>query len=528
MKIPRHIWIPLAVLWIAVMAIEGEVIRRTGRVIYPLDDPYIHLAMARHFAADAVFGVSLDGFSATSSSPGWTLLLGVLFLIFGSHAFVPLMLNLLAASLLLVWISRTVFCQTQNSALALGFSIFFLFALPLPTMVCTGMEHPLHIGLVLLLVTAALRGMDRPTVGKEDASLFALAAAAAMIRYETLFLVAPLAVLSVASGRWKRAAILLLGAGFPLGLIGILNRYEGWYFFPNSILLKSALNMPRGDWVMAILIRFKNQLTETAHLWTLILLGSLRMVSLLSRPITTETREWRWGFAFLFTAMLHGALALTGWFYRYEGYLLALGMVALVGAIPACLSACRCAWHGGDRAGERILARGGMVALLLLALIPFWNNFISFRDVLPGVENVFQQQYQMGRFLRAYYNGATVAANDIGAINYLADLHCMDLVGLGSVEPIKASKQRLFNEGFVESWARLRDAKIAVIYENWWRHVIPATWTKVGEWTVPRKATAGDATVAFFAVTAGEVERLRESLHAFQPQLPPQVIVKWF
>ncbi len=45
----------------------------------------------------------------------------------------------------------------------------------------------------------------------------------------------------------------------------------------------------------------------------------------------------------------------------------------------------------------------------------------------------------MGLFLNEYYNEDCIAANDIGAINYLADVKCIDLKGLGSkdIAPFK-------------------------------------------------------------------------------------------
>ncbi len=40
----------------------------------------------------------------------------------------------------------------------------------------------------------------------------------------------------------------------------------------------------------------------------------------------------------------------------------------------------------------------------------------------------------MALFLKDFYAGNVVAANDMGAINYIADIRCLDLYGLASME----------------------------------------------------------------------------------------------
>jgi len=54
-----------------------------GNIVSPIDDTYIHMAMAKNLAHHGIWGVSPVEFSSTSSSIGYTLLLGFLFYIFG-------------------------------------------------------------------------------------------------------------------------------------------------------------------------------------------------------------------------------------------------------------------------------------------------------------------------------------------------------------------------------------------------------------------------------------------------------------
>ena len=70
-----------------------------GRLIYALDDPYIHMSVARNLAAHGVWGLRGDEFASASSAPLWTLLLGAIYRVAGPGDWTPLVLNALAAGL---------------------------------------------------------------------------------------------------------------------------------------------------------------------------------------------------------------------------------------------------------------------------------------------------------------------------------------------------------------------------------------------------------------------------------------------
>src|SRR6185312_12642286 len=61
------------------------VIRQNGIFVYPLDDSYIHLSLARTLAFHHVWGIEPTAFASASSSPGWTLLLAAVDVLIGPH-----------------------------------------------------------------------------------------------------------------------------------------------------------------------------------------------------------------------------------------------------------------------------------------------------------------------------------------------------------------------------------------------------------------------------------------------------------
>ena len=60
------------------------ILRENGHLVYALDDPYIQMAMAKNFALHGVWGITRFGFTSASSSPLWTLLIAVSYVVSAS------------------------------------------------------------------------------------------------------------------------------------------------------------------------------------------------------------------------------------------------------------------------------------------------------------------------------------------------------------------------------------------------------------------------------------------------------------
>jgi hypothetical protein len=142
------------------------------------------------------------------------------------------------------------------------------------------------------------------------------------------------------------------------------------------------------------------------------------------------------------------------------------------------------------------------------------------------MKNIYDQQYQMARFLETYYSGDAVAANDIGAINFMSDVRCLDLWGLGSVEVTRAKLAGAFNTSKIAELAALHQVRIALLYSVWFQgdESVPESWIKVGQWTIRECVVCGYPTVSFYAIDENEAERLKQNLQAFSVRLPADVI----
>jgi hypothetical protein len=498
--------VALAVLFVAVGVLVAWSWRHSaGHLVYALDDAYIHMAMARNLAEHGVFGVTRYGFTSSSSSPLWTLLLAGLFAIFGLRDGLPLVLNVLFAASLLAVADRVL----ENHGVRPHSRVLALVAIvvltPVPPLVLVGQEHLLHA--TLTLAFAGLLTLARPR-----AALLLIAAALTATRYEGLLLVFIACLVLAARRRFAFAIALGVVSLLPPAVYGLVSLAHGWYALPNPVILKGALGEGLSGWRCLALVPFLGgwgELVRTSHLLALVALAG---VTLLARWRSPSSRDGTLLIVFIGTAILHLQYARTGWFYRYEAYLVAFGIVAAAVAL--------------DDLGDRVRPRWLPAALASAAALVCAVRGVRAHVETPGaVGNIYEQQIQMGRFLARYYPGASVAANDIGAIDWLADLRVLDLWGLASREMAEAKLRGRYTTAGIAELAAARGVRVAVIYERWLDGAggVPPEWVRAGRWRVASNVVLGDRTVAFYAVDPAEAGPLGDHLRAFAPELPPGV-----
>jgi hypothetical protein len=219
---------------------------------------------------------------------------------------------------------------------------------------------------------------------------------------------------------------------------------------------------------------------------------------------------------------LHLIMANVGWAFRYEDYLIASGILVGACAFPILQDSSRwaaiCAGCLFFCSGAFLLGRALQAAFSL----PRYSQAI------------YLQQWQTANFLSTYYSGAAIAANDIGAINFMSDLHSLDLVGLASSEVFSAKRAGSYSTQFIDQETSRRGIEIAVIYDSWFSGnqktaldgpTVPETWIRVRRWKVPKREQLGDDTVSFYARTPDAAQSLRTRLDAFKSVLPKDVTV---
>jgi hypothetical protein len=505
-----------------------------GHLIYALDDPYIHMAIAKNLSQHGVWGVTPYEFTSTSSSLLWTLLLSSVYLIFGVGELSPLWMNIFFATLLL-WV---VFRLLKQSAIKPLYIFLILLGIvlmtPLPVLIFTGMEHVLHALLTILFLYFAARALSVEATEKSSSRiLLFLAPLLVMTRYEGLFLVFVACALFLFKRRIGFAFLLGGLALLPMAIFGLVSVRHGWYWLPNTLLLKG--NVPDFASIQGLL-RFAfeglKQLLTTKRVLLLFLLSAYLFILRIRR----RKPVWEFGqmllLLFLGSALLHMMLARVGWFYRYEAYLISAGLFVAALAVWDYLPKFRGIFTRESRLTAALPAFG--VAILIYLFLGF-AGLRAISEIPLATKNIFEQQYQMGLFLKKYYTGmfqqqvilgASVALDDIGAAAYMTGLPCLDLVGLGSLDVLKVKRAKAFNTAGIDSLVRAHQAKIAVLHEqNYLRFYggLPPQWYKVGDWTIQNNIVCGGATLSFYAMDSTEANRLEIHLKEFSERLPKDV-----
>jgi hypothetical protein len=523
MQIKKPHWplLIVAAILLAIIALQLALsLRQNERhFVYALDDPYIHMAIARNFARNGVWGVTRYEFSSSTSSLLWTLILSA-FYFFTSSAYVPLILNIACGLGALV----VAHIFLQQSELGNFTRLMLLLALalltPLTPLIFSGMEHTAQIisTLALTYISASVIADDQFTFSKTSTRvLLLLAAVVPLVRYEGLFLVGVVAAFLILRRRYTTAALILVLAVVPLSLYGLYSWMHGSFFFPNPVLLKGSI--PRAG----VLPSFENAgraFLSAPHLLFLWLLAI--WLFLAGR---TEKSFWRRDsvllLIFILTTTLHILFARVGWFFRYEAYLVAMGIMIDGAALIEFVSRRR-----KEATGKLLPAAVAVLLAVVSATFLVIRGTKAINETVPAMKNIYEQHYQMATFLREYYQGVAVAANDIGAINFYADIRCVDLLGLGSAEVTRAKLAGQYNTARIDQLAQAHQVKIALIYSGWFDNEggVPPRWIKVGEWNIKNCVVCGAPVVSFYGLDPVEAEKLKRNLREFSRRLPKGVV----
>jgi hypothetical protein len=221
---------------------------------------------------------------------------------------------------------------------------------------------------------------------------------------------------------------------------------------------------------------------------------------------------------FVAATLLHAQLAAVGWLFRYEAYLVAIGVVLV-------------ARHLADaRADAMPRTTPGRLTLALAALVwavPLCTRAVQAAAQTPrAVKNIYEQQYQMGLFLRGLPAGSTVMANDIGAIAYLADIRLIDLYGLATQETARARREGRVDRALLAQLATPVPPAAVLVYRSWFASAIPSDWIQVATWKVPEEVVVADRTVTFYATRPADAALLARALADFQARLPSSVTAR--
>lgn len=474
-----------------------------GHFTYTLDDPYIHLELARNLT-QGHYGINAEEFSAPSSSILWPFLLAI-FALFNAELYAPLLINLIAAGLTISIIQTLIkeIIGHNHHLLSAVITVGLILSTNLIGLIFTGMEHSLQ---TLLAVSVLVGLIQWQMKGEITWWLLVALIAGPLIRYENLAITLPAIFILAYKKRYKETLLValiltltMLGFSLYLHALGL-----GW--LPTSIQAKSLM-VAHVPGIKGIFYNVLINLSWRAGITMLFLFVPLAAMFFGSKDSNQRTIA-----AFTSLAVLaHLIFGSFGWFFRYEIYMISTTLLALF-------------YLYWDYLVPMIIKPTQKPKLLIfstLVIVLFYPYASPIFTSHIAASNIYQQQNQLARFARGFVRGP-VAVNDIGMVSYQNANYVLDLWGLASKEALDS---RLNEEG--SDWAnqliQKHNVKIAMIYSNIFKD-LPQGWIPLGEMHInSKKISVAKSIVNFYATDINYESYGIGLLHDFKDSLPKGV-----
>jgi len=503
-----------------------------GEYVYPLDDTYIHLAVAKNAAFYNNWGVGHDEFVSSSSSPLYTFMISVLMRLFGDNALYPLLINILFGNLIII----ALYMFIKNKLWFFISIIFCVSPVLLHVQILSGMEHTMHIFMILTAFMLFLKFADSEFNDKKYGIAFlCVSALLCLSRYESMFFLTPIIVILLLNKRYS-FALLTFTAGFlPIILFGIWSMSNGGFFFPNSLLMKGDIAIIKNGVISGILHYCNKLYINIIKEPIFIAIITMILIIIIQDFILSKTYDFKaffnlikkqfFVFIVLTTIVLHSLFASFGWLFRYEAYLLALLYLTLILVINKNIN----------------IAKNFKIALFIIFILYVSNINARFKDahntISQAGKNIYDQQIQMSRFLKTYYNESKVMANDIGAITYYTDISLKDLIGLGSNDVVVLRMTVLRGKAndikLQTILSEYKEYSVIIIYDSWFDIKSDADrerlgLIKIGELWIRDNVVCGGNPVSFYTSDETMVEKFKDNMLKFKELVPKDVNIVVF
>ncbi|WED44463.1 hypothetical protein [Legionella cardiaca] len=471
-----------------------------GVFSYTLDDPYIHLSLAKHIA-NGEYGFNHSEVSSPSSSVLWPFLLS-LFSHLSFYEFMPLFLNSLFSLLILsVFILLCLSVDPKNSQIQ--WKHVFLFCILIPAinlvgLIFSGMEHSLQMLFSVLLISGLIRESRTQYFPRWLAVVIVIGP---LIRYENLSLLLPALFFLFYRGHRKEVIYTSIGLLVLLSLFSIFLLYLGQPILPASILNKIGFAQ-YPSFREELFEQFNLNLTQRQGLIFLILLFIFTVVISFSKLTLIKKQLLS---VVSISLLLHLFLGKFNWFHRYELYLYAAILLLIF-------------YLYFDSYYQSKTPNTWYVLLLIGTFLAGYPYFTVLITLPQATNNVYLQQYQMRKFVINWVK-SPVAVNDIGWVSFNNPYYVLDLWGLGSYDIYKKRSAHK-NTLWMDKTIKKSHVKLVMLYKEWF-YTVPSNWVSLGclSFVGPRVSVA-DKTVNFYATDEKYVPELKQQLEFFKKELP--------
>jgi hypothetical protein len=410
-------WVVLAVAALAVVLFYLIVSAVIFQVGFPLDDAWIHLTYARNLAEHGEWAFRLGERSAGSTSPLWTALLSVGFLIGLAPYIWTYLLGWIVLTLLAVCAENTARQLVASYKSRIPWAgLFFIFAWHLTWAAVSGMETLLHGLIVFVVLSALMRGSRRYL------TLGLLAGLSVWVRPDGLTLLGPIlfvALLSEKTWRLRGEALwrTLLGFGSLFFLYLLFNLALSDNPMPNTFYAKQA---EYGQyWLSQTLsARISN------YLWPVLASPFLVLIPAALVWLARNIRAWNWGVV----ASLIWSLGYIGIYftrlpaYQHGRYIIpALPIMYLWGVVGLL------ELISSPRMSKRLISLWQVTAIVLAVAFQFIGARQNAYDVY-WIES--EMTATAGWVEQNLPHDARLAVHDIGVLGFYVPNPLVDMAGI--------------------------------------------------------------------------------------------------
>lgn len=451
-------------------------------LIYTLDDPYIHLALAKNIWIGS-YGINPNEMSAPSSSIIWPFLLSP-FAAFNFFELIPLIINCLCVVLSGLLIASTLKTEPAKRTLI---SLSLMFSTNLFGLAFTGMEHSLQTLLCIIIAKSILETEIEKT-DKSRIFLYFSLVILPMVRYEGLAISIPVFIYLYFNNK-KAIAVTL-----SLSTIAFLSGFSFFLYKNNLGLIPSSILAKADQGTDAIWNNFSTNLVEHGPLLAGVISLSFFLKSINQKKLALIT---------LTSTCMHFTFGKFGWFSRYEAYL----------AIFILIIAAR----------VLLISRPSQWKLLLISPIAFSSLCYATIKTPIAAANIYNQQAQIAKI--AEILGKPVAVNDLGLMSLRSGQYILDLWGLGSREALELRKTSSNAPYWIAKLMKEKSVNFAFIYDEWFPYK-PTSWIKVGFIKLDQeRVTPASDKVFLYATSPESAEELVAALKTYARMPHPKETV---
>ncbi|NOS84777.1 MAG: hypothetical protein HOP31_06530 [Ignavibacteria bacterium] len=497
-----------------------------GHFVYALDDTYIHMSIADNLTTSGNFATNKIHFASASSSPMWVLIISSVYLAAGKNLMTPFIVNFLF-QLLSITVLNFAIKKSGVTKYTLLYMLALILITPFPAVLFAGMEHSVQIFFTLVFVFFSLNLVSSgKKLTKFDLPVILISSFFfGGIRYEDLILVFIVCMLLFLSGRRLFSLGVLTSGALPMLAYGLFSTSHGGMFFPNTLLLKSSLPALNAEGIVRFISKAFSNITEP-HI--LVMLAVLTLLYMINFNKGLKFRDIKQLLLFVTAISLIINMCIieynhNGSFYRYEAYLIALGILAVSLSIHGITNNIKNYFS----AINSKFVKASVFLLMFVVLSPLFVRMLTAAGILHASMEYYKQQYQMAQFCKSYAGDMTIALNDIGMVNYYTENKIFDLLGLADIDVAKHRLNGTYNTSVIESLGKKENVKLVMCYGDWFDEYggLPASWKKIAGWTMTdRNLYLGNSTVDIYVTDPADENYIREKLIEYSGRLPKSVI----